>query len=165
MEQSIAKKAILEIDPNKNIIKGELVSSETGEILTTDVGEILEFIYTDCGGVDIIEMYEEEQLKKAQREIAQKEYEFYKFKMGIYHEAFEQSNFMPGAGIKALIVLPIAKLLSDLKEKENPNKITKWIIEKIIPPARKMIVAFLFGKENAKEIDRLIEEAREKYLS
>ncbi|GEA18932.1 hypothetical protein [Moorella sp. E306M] len=64
MEQSIAKKAILEIDPNKNIIKGELVSSETGEILTTDVGEILEFIYTDCGGVDIIEMYEEEQLKK-----------------------------------------------------------------------------------------------------
>ncbi|WP_141304926.1 hypothetical protein [Moorella sp. E306M] len=61
--------------------------------------------------------------------------------------------------------MPIAKLLSDLKEKENPNKITKWIIEKIIPPARKMIVAFLFGKENAKEIDRLIEEAREKYLS
>ncbi|WP_406677729.1 hypothetical protein [Moorella sp. ACPs] len=165
MEQRVAKKVILEIDPNNDIVKGQLLSSDTGEVVTTELGEILEFIYTDCGGVDIIEMYEEEQLKKAQREMAQKEYEFDKFLKGIYQEAFEQSNLMPGAGIKAIIALPIAKLLSDIKEIENPNKITKWIRDKIIPPARDMLVAFLFGKENAKEIDRLIEEARKKYLS
>lgn len=166
MEQRIIKKVILEIDPEKNIIiKGELLSSEKDEILTTDLGEILEYIYTDCGGFVIIEQYEEEQLRKVQIEMAEMKYEFDKFIVGIYQEAFEQLRFTPGVGIKAVIVSPIVKLLSYIKEIEKPNKITKWVKEKIMPPARNMIAAFLFGKENAKEIDRLIEEARKKYLS
>lgn len=165
MEQNVTKKVVLEIGPKNDIVKGELLTADTGEILITDLGEILEFIYEDCGGMGIIELYEEEQLEKAQKEMAARRYEFDKFVSELYQEAFEQLRFIPSAGIKTIIALPIVKMLAEIKEIENPNKMIKWIQEKIIPPVREILMAFLFGKQNAKEIDCIIEEARQKFLS
>lgn len=164
MGKNISKKVVLEIGPKNDIVKGELLTADTGEILITDLGEILEFIYEDCNGMSIIITYEEEQIEKANKEMASRKYEFDKFVVGVYQEAFEQVKDMPSAGIRAVIALPIVKILAKIKETENPNKITKWIQEKIIPSARQKLMVFLFGKENAREIDNLIEEARQKYL-
>lgn len=165
MKQNVTKKVVLEIGPKNDIVKGELLAADTGEILTTDPGKILEFIYENCKGMDIMLVYEEEQLEKASKEMAGKKYEYDKFVFELYQEAFEQLRFMPSAGIKAMIALPIVKKLAEMKEIENPNKMIKWIQEKIIPPVREILMAFLFGKQNAKDIDCIVEEARQKFLS
>jgi hypothetical protein len=151
---------IIETDNNK-IIRAEIYDDD-GNKLDKEIDEILFYIYEDCGGMNDVLNYEEKELEKASKIMAAREFEFEKFKSEVYDEAFKQAYFDPLIGIKSIIALPISKMLVDIKEKPNPGRIRKWFIENVIPPARKFLVAFLFGKQNVEEIDKVIEEGRKK---
>jgi hypothetical protein len=127
-----------------------------------ETNEVLFYVYEDCRGADIVIAYEEKELERASKIMAAREFEFEKFKSQVYDEAFQQAYIDPLIGLKSIIALPISKMLASIKEKPNPGRIRKWIIENIIPPARKFLVAFLFGKQNVEEIDKVIEEGRKK---
>lgn len=161
---TVKHQIVLSIDENKKIIDAKIYDQTTGETLKMELDEILFYIYEDCKGGEIVIAYEEEEVEKASKIMAAREFEFEKFKSEVYDEAFKQAYFDPLIGIKSIIALPISKMLASIKEKPNPGRIRKWFIENIIPPARKFLLAFLFGKQNVEEIDKVIEEGRKKII-
>ncbi len=161
---TIKNKIIFEIDERNNIAKAQKIEVATDIEKDLEIGEALRYVYEDCHGMEDMLIYEEKELEEANKIMASKQFEFEKFKFEVFNEAFEQLRFDPIVNIKSIFVLPILRILVVINEIQKSNKLLDWFRKTIILPIKDTLIRFLFGKENAKEIDKLIEEGRKKFL-
>lgn len=152
---------VIEIEDNR--IQSCQVEEE-GKKLDMCLGEACCYLldYTDI--IQITSSYEDEMARACAKAKAENEFLYHRVTQSLFDEVFEQLT--PPMIIKMYIADPILKLVDKIDSMDCSKSLFIHLLKRyIVKPTKVFLLRFVFGKENAKRIEEVIREAKEKYLN
>lgn len=163
----IKREVIIKIGENNKILDAEIYDVSPNNNLKVPVEmncvEVLHYLFDFCDGMELLIKYDEEMENMTRKEAAENRFKFELFVMSICHEVFEQERLNPLFGFKLFLATPLFKVLDFLCYISDNTRFALFAENSIGSMFRKALLTFLFGKENALQIEQLIREGKEKY--